>query len=453
MEFYLPKPFEQRMRQQLGTEFDLYLKSLKEPAPVSVRINRAKNADAASADVVGWENDGFYLSERPVFTLDPLFHAGMYYVQEACSMFAGYAVKTLLGDNVSNSAILDLCAAPGGKSTHYASMIGDNGLLVCNEVIGSRVPILQENLAKWGRPNVIITKSDPSGFGKLGGFFDVVAIDAPCSGEGLFRRDYSAMDEWSVENAELCAQRQRRIIADAWNCIKPGGYLVYSTCTFNPNEDELNMDWIAQNYDAENVQLPINEKWGICKIEYNGLQGYRFIHYKTKGEGFFLCVFRKKDGDVANWQKGKVKKHLQHAPQALIKQTTPMLIGNFEFYLNNDEIRAIPASIDKQYQYLCDKLHVVGAGIETAKVFGNKLQPQHELAMSNNINRQYFNTIDLNLNDALKYLHRDAIFVEGAKQGINLVTYKNTPLGWVKNLGTRWNNLYPQNWKIRMNLP
>ena len=223
----LPNDFEARMRGQIGAEYDSFVAALESPMPTSIRLNPHKSIlQEGVSDAVGWEPQGRYLAERPVFTLDPLLHAGAYYVQESSSMFVGYALRQVIG-NDNNIRILDLCAAPGGKSTHYASLIGNSGLLVCNEVISSRVPILSENLTKWGCPNVLVTSNDPADFGRLNGFFDVVAVDAPCSGEGMFRRDPVAISEWSVANTRICAQRQQRIVADIWSAIKPGGYLIY----------------------------------------------------------------------------------------------------------------------------------------------------------------------------------------------------------------------------------
>lgn len=454
MDKTLPIEFEKRMRAQLGDEYDEYVKSLSCPAPTSIRLNPHKPAtNIESNEPVAWEPDGRYLAERPTFTLDPLLHAGAYYVQEASSMFAGYVAKQLLGDN-RDVRILDLCAAPGGKSTHFASIIGDNGLLVSNEVIGSRLPILCENLTKWGNPNVVITNNDPADFKPIRGFFDIVAVDAPCSGEGLFRREPAAIGEWSIDNTRICAQRQQRIVADIWDSIKPGGYLIYSTCTFCPDEDENNMKWISQTFDAENIKIDIKPEWGITPIEKDGLTGYRFIQHRTKGEGFFCCVFRKNDGEDASFRKQKLKIKLQPVPKNLVAELSKLTLDNLEFsyYLRNDTITAIPQSIDDDYKLLADKLKIAKAGISIAKVFGTKLAPEHDLAMSWALNKGAFDCVELTLQDALGYLHRDNIFVPNTRQGFNLLTYKQIPIGFIKNIGSRWNNLYPQNWKIRMSV-
>ncbi|MBR5958553.1 MAG: rRNA cytosine-C5-methyltransferase [Salinivirgaceae bacterium] len=447
----LPIDFETRMRGQLGAEYESYVTALEAPMPTSIRLNPHKNSALANTnDMVSWEPQGRYLAERPVFTLDPLLHAGAYYVQEASSMFAGYALRQIIG-NETNIRILDLCAAPGGKSTHYASLIGDKGLLVCNEVISNRVPTLCENLTKWGCPNAVVTNNDPSDFGRLGGFFDVVAVDAPCSGEGMFRRDAVAVSEWSVANTRICAQRQQRIVADVWDALKPGGYLIYSTCTFCPDEDENLMSWIASEFGAENIAIDIKPEWNITPIEKDGCVGYRFIQHKTRGEGFFCCVFRKNDGSSASSK--KLKNKIVPVPQKLIPRLQEMTVGTgFEYYLKNDTAIAVPQAIATDVLTIADSLTVRKMGTAIAHIFGDKLAPEHDLALSWALNRQAFNAIELPLPDALRYLHRDNVFVADAAAGFNLVTYNNLPLGWIKNIGNRWNNLYPQNWKIRMNV-
>lgn len=453
MDFALPKEFELRMRSQLGAEYEDYIESLSVTPPVSVRFNHHKISNIPVEDKVQWESQGCYLAQRPQFTLDPLLHSGAYYVQEASSMFVGYAFRQLY-DNQPDIRVLDLCAAPGGKSTHLASLLGKNGLLVCNEVINSRVSILSENLSKWGSPNVVITNSDPSDFERFSGFFDVVAVDAPCSGEGLFRREPAAVAEWSVDNTRICAQRQQRIIADIWPAIKPGGYLIYSTCTFCPAEDEVNMAWIKNTFTADNVRFNLPKEWRISEIEKDGCVGYRFIQHKTRGEGFFCCVFQKNDGNAFNISKQKVKQQLQQASKQIVTELKAYISDDYDvdFFLKNDVVIAIPKEIVADCKMLIDRLKVVKLGVSVAKIFGNKIVPEHDLAMSWLFNKNQFQVFELSLQDALRYLHRDNIFIEGCKNGYILLTYNDLPLGFVKNIGNRWNNLYPQNWKIRMNV-
>lgn len=457
MEIQLPAEFTKRMSSQLGADFELYTKSLTDTPPTSIRWNPHKAQTISQQncnDKVLWEPMGEYLPSRPVFTLDPLLHAGAYYVQEASSMFVGYVAKQIIPNN-EKATILDLCAAPGGKSTHLASIFDSKQLLVCNEVIGSRVAVLCENITKWGNPNVIVTNNDAKDFKALVNFFDLVVVDAPCSGEGLFRREPLAINEWSPQNTELCAQRQQRIIADIWDSIKPGGYLIYSTCTFCPQENEENMAWIAKTFDAKNIAINIDDKWNITPIEKNNCIGYRFIQHKTKGEGFFCCVFQKNNETKNTITKWKIKNQNTLAPKSLAKNLTKLTTPDYQFdyYIKNNIVIGCSQEFNQEITLLQNKLKVVKSGVAIAKLFGEKFTPEHDLAMSWAINNNEFDCIDLSLRDALSYLHRDNIFIANSKIGCNLVTYQNTPLGFIKNIGQRWNNLYPQNWKIKMNIP
>ena len=267
--------------------------------PVSIRINEKKGTPAPVTDIpdnrVAWCDTGYYLPERLSFTFDPLFHAGAYYVQEASSMFLEQAVRSHVKTPVR---CLDLCAAPGGKSTHLAACLPEGSLLVSNEVIRSRSHILAENIAKWGNPNCIVTNNDPKEIGCLTHFFDVIIADVPCSGEGMFRKDTDSTGEWSIANVELCAGRGRRIIHDVWNALKPGGLLIYSTCTYNTEEDEENIHYITEELGAEALPIPIKDEWQITgPLKYNH-PVYRFFPHKTKGEGFFLAALRKADGET-----------------------------------------------------------------------------------------------------------------------------------------------------------
>jgi 16S rRNA C967 or C1407 C5-methylase (RsmB/RsmF family) len=290
----LPENFIRRITIDLKGEAQPFFQAMENEVPVSIRVNQSKNYHPENLQNVAWCNTGFYLPERPVFTLDPLFHAGAYYVQEASSMFLEQALKQSV-DLELPLKVLDLCAAPGGKSTHLASLLSRDSLLVSNEVIRTRAKILAENITKWGNPNVVATNNDPADFQRLPGFFDVVVVDAPCSGEGLFRKDPNAMYEWSEDNVALCASRQRRIVADVWDALKPGGHLVYSTCTYNRMENEDNLEWMENEMGAIPLSLEITSFPEITKD--NNLAGYHFYPHKTHGEGFFIAVLKKPEGE------------------------------------------------------------------------------------------------------------------------------------------------------------
>ena len=264
----------------------------------SIRINPSKpntqltNKPSNELTKIPWTEYGYYLDQRPSFTFDPLFHAGCYYVQEASSMFLEHALKQTV-DLAKSIKVLDLCASPGGKSTHIQSLISKDSLLVSNEVIRSRANVLKDNIIKWGCENVVVTNNDPKDFARLENFFDVIVVDAPCSGSGLFRRDPEAITEWSENNVQLCSQRQQRILADVWPALKENGILIYSTCSYSKEEDEEIVKWVTDNFSAENRLLKVAEEWGI--IESAG--GYRFWPDRVRGEGFFLACFQKKEGE------------------------------------------------------------------------------------------------------------------------------------------------------------
>ena len=251
---------------------------------------------------IPWAEHGYYLESRPSFTFDPLFHAGCYYVQEASSMFLEQALKQTV-DLSHPLKVLDLCAAPGGKSTHLLSLISNESLLVSNEVIRSRANILNDNIAKWGCSNVIVTNNDPRDFQRIENYFDVIVVDAPCSGSGLFRRDSEAIEEWSEQNVALCSQRQQRILADVLPALKNGGMLIYSTCSYSKQEDEEICEWLINELKIESLKLKFEENWNVIESD----DGYRFWPDKVKGEGFFIACFRKNNGDDEESYFPKVK--------------------------------------------------------------------------------------------------------------------------------------------------
>ncbi|MCB0488728.1 MAG: rRNA methyltransferase [Cyclobacteriaceae bacterium] len=449
--FSIPNDFQKLIKDLIGNESDSFFASLQSDSPTSVRYNRDKFDLPLGLQRVPWADSGVYLDKRPVFTLDPHLHAGRYYVQEASSMFLEQAVKTAIGDNQKIIA-LDLCAAPGGKSTHLLSLISDNSLLVSNEVIRSRVPILIENLQKWGNPNVIVTSNDPAGFQRLPSFFDLIVVDAPCSGEGLFRKDNEAMKEWSLANVELCSSRQRRILSDVWPSLKPGGVLIYSTCTYNLEEDEKNIEWLSQQNNVESLRVPISPDWGIKEIDHKGLFAYKFFPHRVTGEGFFISVLQRKSGATSrnlpkqNRRLGKLSKSEVALLDGWIAKD-----GVLEVFKFNDQINAIPTNTFQIVELLSSILNVQVAGTPVATVKHNKMVPEHAFALSKCINRDNFIQTELGFDDAIKYLRRDNLQIDTNQKGFSLVTYQNQPIGWLNLLGNRVNNLYPSNWRIRMN--
>lgn len=443
----LPKEFEDTLRGKLGDSFSDFLNSLQQPSPVSIRLNPHKSFTLDGEQIL-WSKYGKYLRERPVFTLDPALHAGAYYVQEASSMFLEQAITQAV-DLTKPVRVLDLCAAPGGKSTHILSLLHPQSLLISNEVIRSRASILSENIQKWGHQNVIITNNDPEDFSKLEGFFDVIVVDAPCSGEGLFRKDPDAMHEWSLANVDLCCKRQRRILADIWPALKTNGVLVYSTCTYNEQENEENLRWLQTQNDVEGISLTLDKAWGIETIREGKLEGYRCYPHKVKGEGFFLSVIRKKD--VQNELRIKSKKTLTSPPKKISEQLTAWIRNDAtKFFTWNETMFALSQSQLEATEFLSQYLKIVQAGTPFAIAKHDKLIPEHGSALSIELNKTHFHQIEVNLEDALHFLRKEPIQTGSAPKGFALVTYQQLPLGWVNVIDNRSNNLYPKEWRIRM---
>jgi NOL1/NOP2/sun family putative RNA methylase len=446
----LPEPFIRRMNRILGNETEDFMKSLNQETRTSIRINPAKYKQIPDLEPVGYCSTGYFLPQRPLFTLDPFIHSGVYYVQEASSMFLEQAIKQI--DPEKPLKVLDLSAAPGGKSTHLASLLNEDSLLVSNEVIRSRAEILSENLKKWGYPNIIVTNNDPKDFARMEGFFDVVVIDAPCSGEGLFRRDEKAIEEWSESNAHLCSQRQKRILADVWPALKEGGYLIYSTCTFNPEENEENIDWLQELDAVEPVKLTTDQFKGITETYAGEFPCYRFYPHKMKGEGFFISLIRKKGGKDSFRGKTDKKQNLS-ASNSDSNLALPLLNKENQAILSfEDSLLAFPKSLLNDLLLIKQYLRIVHAGIQLGQVINTTILPSHELALSRILNRNAFPEIELSYDEALRFLKIEELHLISSEKGWNLLSYRGIPVGWVKNLGNRFNSSFPKEWRIRMSL-
>jgi len=415
----------------------------------SIRVNSNKfsiaNSQLKIENKVEWSSQGYYLKERPSFTLDPLFHAGAYYVQEASSMFLEEALKQSI-DLSQPLKVLDLCAAPGGKSTLVQSVISKDSLLISNEVIKTRVNILSENITKWGASNVIVTNNDPKDFQRLKNYFDVIVVDAPCSGSGLFRKDNEAIDEWSEQNVNLCSRRQQRILADIIPALKENGVLIYSTCSYSKQEDEDICDWLIKECQLSivNFQLPAN--WNI--IESND-HGYRFYPDKVKGEGFFIAAFRKQQVESGEMQvvKNQNKAEKITAKEIEVMRTYLKDISSFSFIKLKDEIISIPSHLANDLSIIQAALYIKKAGTKIGTIIRDELIPDHELALSNMLSDTVFN-IEVDEQTALQYLRRAAIELSSEQKGWALLKFQGVPLGWVKLLPGRVNNYYPKEWRI-----
>ncbi len=452
----LPADFLDQMRTLLATEFSDFINHLEKEAPVSLHLHPFKKytPDLPATPVLWQPLTGRYLEQRSVFTLDPAFHGGAYYVQEASSMFVAAAVRQTL-DLSKNLRVLDLCAAPGGKSTLIAGLLNEKSWILSNEVIQSRYQVLKENLVKWGLPNMLASNHDPEDFAPLRAFFDLVLVDAPCSGEGLFRKDAQAAGEWSKENVQLCAGRQKRILAAAVPLLKLGGVLLYATCTFNDFENGENCTWLLQNFDLEEVVLNFNADWGIVRKKH----GLQFYPHKVRGEGFFIAAFRKKAGASApEFSKRKSNGFLKMTP--LGKKENEWMSGwfevpdAFEFYRTTEgQVRALPGAILTDLLLLDGVLKRKQFGVEAGEFKGDSFIPAHELALSTIIKKD-LPAIDLNKEQALVFLKKEIPQLPaGRPQGWALARYKGLNLGWLKILPNRANNYLPASWRIRMQLP
>jgi 16S rRNA C967 or C1407 C5-methylase (RsmB/RsmF family)/NOL1/NOP2/fmu family ribosome biogenesis protein len=448
-----PPKFESGMRSLLGSDFDAFRQSLSADPPTSIRINPGKGTRMRVSVPVPWSRYGSFLAQRPVFTLDPLFHAGAYYVQEASSMFLEQAFCQCIDLN-KPLHVLDLCAAPGGKSTHVLSLISKESLLVANETIRSRIPIVTENLERWGHCNVVVSQNDPDDFSQLRGFFDVVVVDAPCSGEGLFRKDPSAMLRWTPENVGLCAARQKRILASVWPSLKEGGVLIYCTCTHNQTENEENLQWLRNNHAIEFLPIDIDPSWGITRTGDTGVEGYRFYPHRVKGEGFFMSVIRKSEPGISN-RPGQPKSSFRIPPKEILEKLYPWIDQPEEkqFFVYGDQLHFIPAQLQHATSVAAQHLHLVSVGTAAAKNKQGKLIPAHPLALSLALNRNSVKEITVEETEALQYLRKDAIRSAANTSGFAVVTFNGATLGWVNALPDRLNNLYPSSRRIRMELP
>ena len=442
-----PYDFQLRTRQWLNDEYALLENALLEESPVCIRINPSKQTVPVTGyEKVGWCETGYYLPERPSFTFDPLFHAGCYYVQEASSMFLEQAVKQYISAPV---VCLDLCAAPGGKSTHLQSILPDKSLLVSNEVIYKRAVVLKENMMKWGSPYTVITHNDPKDFGQLTHLFDVIVADLPCSGEGMFRKDLSSRNEWSTANVRLNAARQRRIIHDVWNSLKPGGLLIYCTCTFNREENEENIRHIVENLDAEVIPVSVEAGWKISGAVNENFPVYRFYPHKIKGEGFFLTLLRKPVGELRTirYKSGNFQPTTPFPSQAKDWLNDA---DDYYFSVRQNVLRAMPVVYQDTCQLLSNHLHILSAGVLLGENKGKDVIPSTALALNTCFRNEAFPSVHLTLEESIRYLKKEALVLPSAvPNGFVVVLYRNTPLGFVKNIGNRANNLFPQEWRIR----
>ena len=453
----LPELFVERMRRELGVEEAKQLcEALSTEPSTSVRLNpRKMTTQKWNGEQVAWSEYGYKLNERPSFTMDPYFHAGAYYVQEASSQFAGYILASVEGgvEACRGLRVLDMCAAPGGKSTHYASLVGSEGLVVANEINRSRAAILADNARKWGTANMVITCNDSSRAAQLEEWFDVVAVDAPCSGEGMFRKSEDACEQWSEGNVTMCAERQWEIVQNAFQALRPGGVLIYSTCTFNRSEDEDIVHRLMEVYGdeiCEASEVFTDESWGVVVGREGAFQTFRFFPHRVEGEGMFMAVARK-SGESGSRRRIKSRskvvvrvdkrtseelgRWVMHPADFAFFQAGEMLYGCYKEHLEDIEM-------------LSGVMSVIYSGVAMGQIFKGKLKPDAALALCAEVNHQAVACCEVALDVALQFLSKQDVPSNLFAEGVNMLLYEGHPLGFVKRVGARVNNMYPNTLRI-----
>lgn len=437
----IPKALLDQLTALKDFEKDAFIDAHQLPPPVSIRLNPFKKCemDLPLEKMVPWNSNSYYLEQRPSFTMDPLFHAGAYYVQEAGSMFLEHALK-FISDLQEHPIALDLCASPGGKSTILSSFLQNKGILIANEVVKHRATTLSQNLSKWGASNSVVINNDPADLSILEGLIDLLVIDAPCSGSGLFRKQPDAIQEWSEESVEFCSSRQKRIISDSISLLKPNGYLFYSTCSFSAEENEENVKWMMNEFDLDLVKIDTENIWGITKTDF----GFRFYPHLTKSEGFFCALLQNKsDFFVKKSTKSKKNKDnsVKNTPfLRYLPENSGNVVKIGEFY------HFFPEQFNSIVHIFHSKLYFKKAGICLGELKGKDLIPNHDLALS--IDCKHNETIDLTKEDAIAYLRKQELKVSSDFHGFSLLRYKKLGLGWGKALDRRFNNYLPTELRI-----
>lgn len=435
----------------------VFLAALDTPPSVSIRYNPYKLVEVMEGEPVPWSGWGRMLAERPSFTLDPKFHAGAIYVQDSSAMYVGHAFRKILsqvadsqGEDGPIIRVLDLCAAPGGKTTDLAASLretfGNRFILVANEVMKQRAAILCDNVARWGDPNIVVTSVDPAAFARYAGFFDIIVADVPCSGEGMFRKDEEALRQWSADNVTLCAARQKRIVSDVWQALAQGGVLVYSTCTFNLDENDRNVGWIAAELGAQVIDTQCDNS----EVIKTGT-GCLLLPGRVPGEGQFCAALQKTaSAGRMDWRAMQTRKFVA-VDRKTAERLRPMLEEDAVLNIKGDTIVAVPEAIAMGVEML-GQLRPLMSGTALGQIKGKDFVPHADLALGMMLSHDAFPRVDVSRESALHFLHRDPITLEDAPLGMVLVCFDGLPLGFVKNLGRRCNSLLPKDRRILMDI-
>ncbi len=439
----LPSAFVSRINQQFGESSAAFLASLEEASVPSIRLNSRKLHLELDLPKVSWCPQGYFTPLYSVFALDPWWHAGAFYVQEASSMFL-HTILQSLNKSLKEPLVLDLCAAPGGKSTLLLDWLQQvNGFLVANEVVSNRLAILKENVMRWGAINYTTAQRDAAFWGKHTEMFDLILVDAPCSGEGMFRKDHKARLEWSEENAHHCGIRQDQILEEVQHALKPGGFLIYATCTFNPFENERVIQrLVANGWSLVAVELPDN----LPQIATTHNASFHFLPHLVKGEGFFVSVLQKPGTNVDCEEEDSIEEMF---PVLLNESPLPGFNPkpNIRFFRDKDEFYAVDSNLVQHYQALKKVFPITFLAKKIGQAKGQLFVPDHQLAMIAHEIFEQPEMHELEFDQAIKYLRKED---PGCKlpEGYQLVAYKKVALGWVKALPNRNNNLLPASLRL-----
>lgn len=459
----LKEGFRKYLEEAIGHEnASVAFSALDGPASVSVRLNPGKDMPGREqwAGIVPWSPQGRFLDSRPAFTLDPFFHAGAYYVQDSSSMFVGHVFRRILPRILEGKGrplrILDLCASPGGKTTDLAASLrevcGSAFMLVANEVVGQRASVLASNAAVWGDPCIAVTSDDPSGFASLTGWFDVILADVPCSGEGMFRKDMQAREQWSEDNVRLCQARQRRIAGDVWPALAEGGVFIYSTCTFNRYENDENVEWISGTLGAEVISSGIFSGEGIPEGVLETEHGFSLVPGLVTGEGQY-CAALVKTAETKSGGREKVAKgrfdSIHGKDASCVKDC---FTEEVDVVSKDGFIKVLPQAVSREMLHIESRLHLLSSGCAAGEFKKGVLVPDPDLALSLIFRHDAYPKADVDIGTALSYLHGDQLVLRDHPAGYLAICYGNLPLGFVKNLGSRCNSLYPRGRRIRMDI-
>ncbi|WP_256008956.1 methyltransferase RsmF C-terminal domain-like protein [Desertivirga xinjiangensis] len=446
----LPPALIKSLKEKYNIEEELFFEVHEAAEAItSIRLNPLKPiTEFEQGESIPWASQGRYLAKRPSFIADPLFHAGCYYVQEASSMFLEHILKQSCDLN-ADLRVLDLCAAPGGKSTLIASLISQSSLLVSNEIIKTRVPVLTDNMTKWGVLNSVVSNNDPKDFQRLESYFDVMVVDAPCSGSGMWRKDPDTVNEWSESNVLLCSQRQQRILADAYPALKEDGLLIYSTCSYSTEENEDIADWLCDTFNLETVKIDIDPAWNIVLTESSKHKcfAYRFYPHKVKGEGFFVSCFRKKEGQNSSFNARSRSQKPVKQDLEIVESWLNMKTGTLKAMPVKDGYSIINHAHWDDIHFLQSKLYLKKSGVFAGKIIGKGLIPAHELALSLIVS-EHVCRAELTYDQAIAFLRKDDLRLDNAQTGWSLMCYQGFGLGWAKVLPNRINNYLPKEVRI-----